>query len=132
MSDAVAANTPFAAATPRPHEVDPLAGDWAEGLRGPVRALGLVEPRLITAGPAPSAPPPAVSAPPVAAEEVEAPDAWAAAEDPLQSRPAPVVIAEAQVIFSEPPPAKVEAGVVELKAEDAAEARDLSGEAGVV
>src|SRR5207253_1062888 len=69
--------------------VDPLAGDWSEGLRGPLRALGIPEPKLIPLDglPQPVPPPPRPVAP-APAEVVEAPDAWAAAaEDTLESRP---------------------------------------------
>src|SRR2546430_17447346 len=100
MSDATEnrPSTPFAAegagSIPPPALLDPLAGDWSEGLRGPIRALGIPMPRLLALEglpqpaplPIPSAPPPVA---PVA-DVVEAPDAWgAASEDPLPSAPPP-------------------------------------------
>src|SRR3954454_14772786 len=84
MSDAIEnrPSTPFpaegAASIPPPALLDPLAGDWSEGLRGPIRALGLPMPRLLALEGLPQpAPLPIPSAPaaPVA-EVVEAPDAW--------------------------------------------------------
>src|SRR3954471_16523329 len=48
MSDAP---IPLPGGTPAPTcaaPIDPLAGDWSEGLPGPVRALGVPEPRRIT------------------------------------------------------------------------------------
>src|SRR5512140_2668700 len=58
--------------------IDPLAGDWSEGLPGPVRALGVPEPRRLTLEVA------------AAVEAVAAPSAWeGATADPLHSRPEP-------------------------------------------
>src|SRR5205807_2197 len=81
MSDAIP-NTPFPAEAPPPGNVpDPLAGDWSEGLRGAVRALGIPEPKLLDVESIIPPPPPraALPAAPAPAEAVEAPDAWAAA-----------------------------------------------------
>src|SRR3954469_15486940 len=65
--------------------IDPLAGDWSEGLPGPLRALGVPAPRRLTleiAAPAP-------------AEPVAAPAAWeGATADPLHSTPPGPVAAE--------------------------------------
>ena len=113
MSDATEprATTPFpaeGAALAPPIGVDPLAGDWSEGLRGPVRALGIAEPRLLLLDglPQPEANR-AVSLPAVApvAEVVEAPDAWGdPTEDPFQSAPPPSSELPSVIItFSEPP-----------------------------
>ena len=113
MSDATEprATTPFpaeGAASALLAGVDPLAGDWSEGLRGPVRSLGIEEPRLLLQGglPQPGAPR-HVSLPPIApvAEVVEAPDAWGDPDDPLQSAP-PLASSEPPsviVTFTEPP-----------------------------
>ena len=107
------------AAGTQPAAADPLAGDWAEGLRGPLRSLELQRPRRLgQAGPVAKAAPlletamggeqrteqadlralaalassldaPARIPPPVEAE-VEAPDAWASAtDDQLASVPPP-------------------------------------------
>ena len=113
MSDATEprATTPFpaeGAAAALLASVDPLAGDWSEGLRGPLRALGIAEPRLLLLDglPQPEALKPA-ALPPIApvAEIVEAPDAWGeATEDPLQSAPPPASEPPSVIItFSEPP-----------------------------
>jgi hypothetical protein len=95
---------------PAAEAADPLAGDWSEGLRGPVRALGIAEPRLLSLEGIPQlAPLPVVRLPepaPVApVSEVEAPDAWGAAtEDPLQSAPPPASEPPSVIVtFSEPP-----------------------------
>ena len=94
-----------------PPAVDPLAGDWSEGLSGSVRALGIPEPkRLVLEGgllPAPPAPRALLEPPPPAppAETVEAPDAWAAAgADSLSQPPAPLpsVIANVTGAFRAP------------------------------
>src|SRR5512140_379372 len=54
--------------------IDPLAGDWSEGLPGPVRALGVPAPRRLALE---------VAAP---VEAVAAPAAWdGATADPLHS-----------------------------------------------
>src|ERR1700682_3255614 len=72
-----------------PEAIDPLAGDWSEALRGPVRALGIQQPRLLSAsGEAsaerePDAAEPAADAPQDG--PVEAPDAWAVAEEQPQA-----------------------------------------------
>src|SRR3954470_1699854 len=64
-------------------DADPLAGDWSQGLPGPIRALGVPEPRRlalegVTAPPAPRTQPAAV----------EAPGGWEEAGGaPLQSLP---------------------------------------------
>ncbi len=72
---------------------DPLAGDWSEGMPGPVRALGIPAPRLLTAeGTAqePEVALPAAAPPDEEEGTVEAPDAWSvAADDPLHSVPPP-------------------------------------------
>ena len=94
-----------------PHvAADPLAGDWSEGLRGPVRALGIVEPRLLklegSIPPPPLAQPAHSEPPPVApVAEVETPDAWgAAAADPLRSPPPPQSEPPSVIItFTDPP-----------------------------
>jgi len=114
MSDATEPRptTPFpadGAAILPPHlAADPLAGDWSEGLRGPVRALGIVEPRLLQIdGSIP--PPPALHFEPPAvapvAEEAEAPDAWgAASNDPLHSSPPPQSDPPSVIVtFTDPP-----------------------------
>ena len=89
-------------ASPAP-AVDPLDGDWSDGLRSAVRAFGIPLPRLLTdtsEAPALRAATPVHAVP--ADDSVEAPDAWAAAgEDPLHPREG-----------AAPP-------VVELRAEDA-------------
>ena len=115
MSDAIEPRQtkPFPAegsAPPPPIAADPLAGDWSDGLRGPLRALGIPEPkRLLLEGlPQPLPPPrPAITEPPrvaPVAEEVEAPDAWGASEDPLQSAPPPASEPPSVIItFTEPP-----------------------------
>ena len=56
MSDSAEprAETPFAT-TPAAAQPDALAGDWSEGLRGPLKASGLVPPRPLASGPAPLA-----------------------------------------------------------------------------
>ncbi len=82
---------------------DPLDGDWSEGLRGPVRPLGIPAPRLLSAAGISPELEPAVAAtaggtvtafqPAEAAQDemVEAPDAWSVAgDDPLHSVPPPV------------------------------------------
>src|SRR5262249_7433098 len=109
MSDVSTPFPPEGVALPPP--VDPLAGDWSDGLRGPARALGIPEPkRLLLEGLPQPLPParPALPEPPRApvAEVVEAPDAWAAAvEDPLQSSPPPPSEPPSVIVtFSEPPP----------------------------
>jgi len=91
--------TPFPAegAVPRPPAggADPLSGDWSEGLRAAVRALGIPEPKLLALeGLPPPAPAPAraVSEPPPAEEvqEVHTFDGWMApSEEPLQPQPQP-------------------------------------------
>ncbi|HET9752983.1 MAG TPA: hypothetical protein VFP52_08475, partial [Myxococcales bacterium] len=76
--------------------IDPLAGDWSEGMPGPVRALGVPEPRRLTLDVAP------------AVEAVAAPAAWeGATADPLHSRPEPAepaghAAADAPTPWSEP------------------------------
>jgi hypothetical protein len=118
MSDVIEqarATMPFPAEggvpVPAAEAADPLSGDWSEGLRGPVRALGIAEPRLLSLEGIPQpAPPPFARLPepaPVApVAEVEPPDAWGAAgEDPLQSRPPPASEPPSVIVtFSEPPP----------------------------
>ena len=100
---------------------DPLAGDWSEGLRSAVRALGIPLPRLLTdtSEPAPlAAAPHAPSAP--ADDSVEAPDAWAAAgEDPLLATDATdatasqVVELSADEAIPDSTPPEVSAGAAE-------------------
>src|SRR5512140_1234773 len=99
MSDAIEPrpSTPFPAegSAPAPALIDPLAGDWSEGLHGPVRALGIPAPQLLSLEGIPLSVPAltTVAEPPAAApvaEVVEAPDAWASTEDPLESTPPPV------------------------------------------
>jgi hypothetical protein len=74
---------------------DPLSGDWSEGLRSAVRALGIPEPKLLALEglpPPPPAPARAVSEPPPAEEvqEVHTFDGWMApSEEPLQPQPQP-------------------------------------------
>jgi hypothetical protein len=94
MSDAIEQqkSTPFPAEGAQAvAALDPLAGDWSEGLRASLRVLGIPEPKLLAIESIAPPPPPApLPAPPAAAEVVEAPDAWAASsEDPLQSQPPP-------------------------------------------
>ena len=113
MSDATdsRATTPFPAegAVAALHAlVDPLAGDWSEGLRGPVRALGIAQPRLLLLDGLPQ--PEALrqeALPPIApvAEAVEAPDAWGGAHaDPPQLAPPPESEPPSVIVtFSEPP-----------------------------
>lgn len=52
MSDSTAPPTPFSAeeatASDRASPADALAGDWSEGLRGPVRAHGVAKPTLLS------------------------------------------------------------------------------------
>jgi uncharacterized protein DUF6982 len=75
------ASTPLPAGAPAPlpaATVDPLAGDWSEGLPGPLRALGVPQPRLLALEGIAQAPP----------EPVAAPPSWeSAAADPLHSMP---------------------------------------------
>ena len=79
---------------------DPLAGDWSEGLPGPVRALGIPAPRLLAAQGAEAEAP--ATAAPVDDGTVEAPDAWSvAADDPLHSVPPPVARERADGIMLE-------------------------------
>src|ERR1041384_354930 len=91
----MAETTPFPApaSAPPPVPVDPLAGDWSDGLRGPVRALGIAEPKLLVLdGVVPPLARPMVTEPPRPAprpEEVEAPDAWGSSEDALSKPPPP-------------------------------------------
>ena len=96
MSDATEQRptTPFPADAAAAAPADPLLGDWSDGLRGAVRALGIPEPRSISADgqPEPGAPARAASEPPQPAphaEEVDAPDAWGASDDALASEPPP-------------------------------------------
>src|SRR5205807_720260 len=93
MSDARESrqNAPFPAeAVPPVVQADALAGDWSEGLRGAVRALGIPDPRLLQIEHIPPPPPRPLPVRAPVAEMVEAPDAWAAAgEEPLQSQPPP-------------------------------------------
>jgi small nuclear ribonucleoprotein (snRNP)-like protein len=101
---------------------DPLADDWSEGLRGPVRALGIPEPKRLQPDEiAPAAPQePAAPAAPVA--EVEAPDAWGTSEDPLHSEPpastdfrdTPPSPAPAFIAETPPPPPSLEAAAPAL------------------
>jgi len=64
-----------------PAPADPLAGDWSEGLPGPIRAHGLPLPTRVGNGPRPvPAAEPAMAA---AEPSIEAPDAWTADPDPL-------------------------------------------------
>src|SRR5205823_6135468 len=103
--------TPFPVEGNAPPPVDPLAGDWSDGLRGPIRALGIPEPkRLLLEGlPQPLPPPRPAIAEPVTAPvaEVEAPDAWGASEDPLQSSPPSVIITLSEPPSAPPPQADV-------------------------
>ncbi len=115
MSDARESRqtTPFPAEGTAPvaaaAAVDPLAGDWSEGLRGPTRALGIPAPRLLVPDgqpmPAPVARPPPAPVAPVA-DDVVALEGWSATtEDPLQSAPPPVSEPPSVIItFSEPEP----------------------------
>ena len=131
MSDASEpqATTPFpaeAALAALRSGVDPLAGDWSEGLRGPVRPLGIAEPRLLLLDGLPQPQAPRLeSLPPIAAvaEVAEAPNAWGNATDaPLHSAPPsdpPSVI----VTFTEPPPALPE--TAPPSASPALEAKDV-------
>ena len=101
MSDAIEPRPamPFPADAPpvAAAGADPLAGEWSEGLRSAVRALGIPEPKLISldgsAQRPDSAPPRASSEPPAAAagpaDEVDAPDAWASATEDSLSEPPP-------------------------------------------
>lgn len=117
MSDAIEQArpmTPFpaegSAPVPAAEAADPLAGDWSEGLRGPARALGIAEPRLLSfereAPPSQHAVPEPPPVAPVA--EVEAPDAWGAVSDePLESAPPPASEPPSVIVnFSEPPEAE--------------------------
>ncbi|HET7788418.1 MAG TPA: hypothetical protein VFL36_20765 [Myxococcales bacterium] len=79
------ASTPLPAGEPAPvagaagTTSDPLAGDWSEGLPGPLRALAVQKPRVLAME--------GVQAP---AEAVAAPAAWeTATADPLHSAPPP-------------------------------------------
>src|SRR4051812_48543587 len=109
MSDATQ-STPFPADPPPPAgPADPLAGDWSEGLRTAVRALGIPDPVLLKVESiVPAAEPrPAMMAPtaPAPVEVAETPDGWgAAAEDPLESQPPPSVVVMAQVPAGIRPP----------------------------
>ena len=116
MSDILAPATPFppeGSAPPPEATPDPLAGDWSAGLRGPLRALGIPEPKLLSLEgmaqpPAPVRQP--VESPPSApAEAVEAPAGWAApSEDPLHSQPhRPAPIPSVIVDITPPSPAPV-------------------------
>ena len=95
MSDALTQrpSTPFPAEEPPEVSraaVDPLAGDWSEGLRGPLRALGIPAPRSVLEARSPERGDGSAGHPAHQTEEVEAPDGWASGEDPLVSEPPPV------------------------------------------
>src|SRR5947208_2249459 len=103
MSDATQ-NTPFPAEAPPPgNPPDPLAGDWSEGLRSAVRALGIPDPRLLevesivppTPAPAFEAEKtPATPAPAFEAETTPATPAPAFEAEKTPSTPAPAFEAE--------------------------------------
>ena len=126
MSDPVSSpQTPFSAEAPPPEGgvvSDPLAGDWSQGLPGPVRALGIPEPSPLAARAVapiePAAAPVEVPAPHGVTSE---PPVAHAAED---SAPPPVVvhevIAEGEVTFTEPPEAEPPAEAPQPPPNDAA------------
>src|SRR2546428_1787533 len=66
MSETSAPATPASAeaAAPSSAAADPLAGDWSQGLPGPVRPHGLPQPTLFAFHGATPAPPPMESAQP--------------------------------------------------------------------
>lgn len=117
MSDALDPRpaTPFSpegAAPPAAASADPLAGDWSEGLRGPLRAHGIATPRLLafTDSPPPVAAQPEAPAP-ASAETAALEDtarvtdaqAWSsavAAQPPPEAAPTPW----SEPVASEPPP----------------------------
>jgi small nuclear ribonucleoprotein (snRNP)-like protein len=76
------ASTPLPAGEPAPipaEAIDPLAGDWSEGLPGPLRALAVQKPQTLALEGLAQAP-----------AAVAAPPAWeTATSDPLHSAPPP-------------------------------------------
>src|SRR5512146_1000858 len=103
------APVPLPAGAPAPIPADPLAGDWSEGLPGPVRALGVPEPRRLTLEVVAQAP----------VEAVAAPAAWeGATADPLHSTPG-AKAQEAPTPWSEPVAQTGEEIVWEAPAESA-------------
>ena len=142
------ATLPFPSGTDAAAEAaqDPLAGDWAEGLRGPVREVPLKRPTRLrgqsipTPRPLAALPPEqrteqadlrilgviseALGSEPPGQPEVEAPDAWASTDDQLASVPPPArEQAEAAAPAADAPLAAAPAAVNPQGAEPALEAR---------
>src|ERR1700737_1795562 len=84
-------------AGPRPAaatQADPLAGDWSEGLRGPLHASGLPAPRPRAprqAGPPPVAPTVAPAVPAAPPAVPAAPATVPAAPGPVPAAPLPAI-----------------------------------------
>ncbi len=141
------ATLPFPSGTDAAAEAaqDPLAGDWAEGLRGPVREVPLKRPTRLrgqsipTPRPLAALPPEqrteqadlrilgviseALGSEPPGQPEVEAPDAWASTDDQLASVPPPArEQAEAAAPAADAPLAAAPAAVNPQGAEPALEA----------
>src|SRR6266852_3503572 len=111
MSDSIAPAAPFPAERTLSAPADPLGGDWSDGLRGPLRALGIPEPRLISLDGTPLPPPPlarpAFEPPAPAAGPVEARDAWASASEAALPSQAPAP-------QSQPPPPEPPSVIAEV------------------